>query len=749
VEEMAYTLNLNEMETRRAILDLVEEGIVDEGKFVIAEGTQYMLKRDHLRLRSSNLSSYDNRTVESYRRQKTHGPFRSIGECMRIIGEAGMPLDVFNRVEGFDVADWQEMRRNGELLLGRFMRGRVRYVLANEGPMYASMFRNSELSGLDNTILRELELSDGMTLRQLANSLEMDKEVLKEAVDRLDRNLYLVRKYEEGEDWARENIYIPYHPDEYQGDAPAKLVERYLRAYGPVQPYSVGTALNMMPTEVRERLRKLDVATISVGETRSEMVMLADELPSLDRFRHVEEGVRVVSLYDPDVQPMWAEIASRYGDGWIFPILADGRLVGAIEKWEMSGCTEVRSFDLDDPNLLPEALDAIDGMMKYYKLVGYDVVRIREVLGTPVNDLDEEIAQVLLSKGYIKLDGMYAKGNMVPLQVSGKDLFSYLFSKQHIGAGRRYPDEIEAVRSMGGLRSDAAAYLRSEVRVPLKKLAEQGNLIKVWAIPEYSTFTSLEHAALYRKVRNQTPSADMASLLRIIEEEAPISKHKLFDLSPVGHRRSYDALRALLRSTIVYADPHGLLRPVPDNGMEPHQAKKELMRMAFRNFGIFSAENLSRFLGFIMPMRELRSMLAELEQDGMLVKGFLLEGDDTMHWMLADDVDSIKGIETPDRFVLTSDDNLAVYLQYPWIRTEFGCTCNVIFEGVEMKAAYKSRTRGKDIVIVQFIGDREARRTLNDHIRNLGLTLRDEEGDRLAEWEIQEFFEKTHLGEED
>jgi ATP-dependent Lhr-like helicase len=280
-------------------------------------------------------------------------------------------------------------------------------------------------------------------------------------------------------------------------------------------------------------------------------------------------------------------------------------------------------------------------------------------------------------------------------------------------------------------------------------LAEQGHLIKVWAIPEYSTYTSLEHAALYRKVRNETPSVDMTSLLRIIEEETPISKHKLFDLSPVGHRRSYDALRALLRSTIVYADGHGLLRPVPDNGMDRHEAKKELTRMAFRNFGMFSAENLSRFLGFVMPMRQLRTMLAELEEDGLLVKGFLLEGDDTMYWMLAEDVGSIKGIEAPERFVLTSDDNLAVYLQYPWIRTQFGCTCNVVFDGVEMKAAYKARTRGKDIIVVQFFGDREARRTLNDHIRSLGLTLRDDEGDRIPEWEIQEFFEKTHLGEED
>jgi ATP-dependent Lhr-like helicase len=241
----------------------------------------------------------------------------------------------------------------------------------------------------------------------------------------------------------------------------------------------------------------------------------------------------------------------------------------------------------------------------------------------------------------------------------------------------------------------------------------------------------------------------MTSLLRIIEEEAPLSKHKLFDLSPVGHRRSYDALRALLRSTIVYADGHGLLRPVPDNGMDPHEAKKELMSMAFRNFGMFSAENLSRFLGFNMPMRQLRTVLAELEDDGLLVKGFLLEGDDTMYWMLAGDVGSVRGIEPPERFVLTSDDNLAVYLQYPWIRTKFGGTCNVIFDGVEMKAAYKARTKGRDIIIVQFIGDREARRTLNDHIRTLGLTLRDDEGGRLPEWEIQEFFEKTHLGQED
>ena len=106
----------------------------------------------------------------------------------------------------------------------------------------------------------------------------------------------------------------------------------------------------MMPTEVRDRLGRLDIVAISVGETHTEMVMLADELPALDHFKHSEEGVKVVSLYDPDVQPMWAEIASRYGEGWIYPILSDGRLVGAIEKWEIADAPRSAPSTWTTPN---------------------------------------------------------------------------------------------------------------------------------------------------------------------------------------------------------------------------------------------------------------------------------------------------------------------------------------------------------------------------------------------------------------
>ncbi len=86
---------------------------------------------------------------------------------------------------------------------------------------------------------------------------------------------------------------------------------------------------------------------------------------------------------------------------------------------------------------------------------------------------------------------------------------------------------------------------------------------------------------------------------------------------------------------------------------------------------MFSAENLSRFIRYEMPMKELRTILADLEKEGLLVKGFLVKDDDTVHWALRDDLDRIGEIKVNESFVLSPEDNLHFYLQ-PWIKQEVG-----------------------------------------------------------------------------
>jgi ATP-dependent Lhr-like helicase len=233
-EEAAYTFGLGVAVVRQALDDLVNEGLVAKGRYLVSEHPQYMLRRDYLRLKTNNLNAYDHRTVEAFRRSKLDRSFGSIDELFDTFGDVGMPLDAFHRVDNFQLKDWEAMRREGTLLLGRFLRGRVRYVRAKDAPTYVGAYRNGPLRPIDHKVLEAIRYSDeGLSLRQLVPTLGLTRDEVKESVDRLDRGMYVVRRFEEREEWSSENVYLIYDAPEHHGNGRKEIVERYLRAYGP------------------------------------------------------------------------------------------------------------------------------------------------------------------------------------------------------------------------------------------------------------------------------------------------------------------------------------------------------------------------------------------------------------------------------------------------------------------------------------------------------------------------------------
>jgi ATP-dependent Lhr-like helicase len=743
-DEVAFALGQPEGEVAIALTALTAEEVLDEGRFVISERTQYMLKLDRLRLRAGGQRVFDSRTVDSYRRHKGEGPFASIEECISFFGEMGMPIDVFRRVPSFDLRRWEELRRTGRILLGRFRRGRVRYVLSEDAPLFVSAYRAAGLSELDQRLLNVLASEDGMSTRQLIRELGLEKEELRESLDRLDRNMYVVRRYDEGEEWARENVYLPYEGKEARGDVVMELVRRFLQAYGPIPIYAITSANGFSPDEVKRALSKLEVTTVTVGDFHSEMYLLADELPRLEDYAPRDEGTQIVSLYDPAVQPLWAEIASRYGEGWVFPVLHQGRLVGAVEKWNMSGCVEVRSLDLDDEKLLPQTLGAIDRMMDFYRVLGYDVVRVREVLGKEPLEVPKEAEEVLRAAGYTLTNGLYVKGRFLARVFDRDQVFSYVFKKQRLERGRRFGTILDVVKATGGLRSEADAFLRAKVKVPLKKLAEQGFLVRAVGIPEFTIYTTREHASLYRSAKSVEMDQDMKAIMRIVQESGSISRRRLVDLSPVGERRTKDAINQLYTGTCIYLDGLNRWRATPELGLERHEAQKEVVRLLFRNFGLFSAENLARFMKFEMRMRDLRAILAELEDEGFLTKGFLMRDDATMHWMLASDVEKI-GPLTRAEFVLTPMDNLWYYIQ-PQIKERFGTWCYVYFRGPEMAGMFRAYKKGKTLLLHHMEGEVDLP-LLRKQLREVGMTVREAGEEEQPDYELMDFYEMTHPGE--
>ncbi|MEM0449680.1 MAG: ATP-dependent helicase [Methanomassiliicoccales archaeon] len=742
-EEVAFALGQDEAEVRRELSALVAEEVLDEGHFIISEGIQYMLKLDRLRLRQGSSQAFDSRTVDAFRRSKLAGPFSDEVECLRRLGPTGLLLDIYRRVLDFDKKRWERLRSSGRVLLGRFLRGRVRYILAEDAPLYVSAYRQSGLTSFDQRVLEVLSSYGGLSLRQLVSEMGAEREEVKDSLDRLDRNMYVIRKYEEGEDWSRENVYLPLQVEEYRGDARLEMVRRFLAAYGPVPFQAITAYTSFSPDEVRSCLLRLRAESIVVGDARVEEFLLPQDMEPLRSFRPREEGTKVVSLYDPEVQPLWAEIASRFGEGWIFPVLSEGRLVGAVERWNMSGCVEVRSLDLDDPGMLPQALKALDEVMEFDRMQGYDIVRVREVLGKSVPELPPATAQALESAGYVRIGDLYAKGRLVARVLSKSEIISYLFARQRL-SGRKYDNVLTAVKRMGGVRGDWESYLRCQVRVPIKKLHEQGHVVKVMAIPEFSTFTTMEHASLYRDAKGVEMDQDMRAVMSIAEDHSSISRRKLFDLSPLGERRTHDAVRRLYLGSCLCLDGANRFKAVPSGGREPREARKQVIRLLFDNFGLMSAEDLARLIKFEISMRELRSILAELEDDGVLVKGFLVQGEDSVNWMLAKDVDK-EFPEPKGHIVLSPLDRLSYFLA-PQIKERFGSLCYVIFSGSHMTGGFMAKKKGNDLYVSEVMGGQEAKAAMKAYVRLMGMTIREGETDEQEEWELQEFYDRTHPG---
>jgi ATP-dependent Lhr-like helicase len=297
---------------------------------------------------------------------------------------------------------------------------------------------------------------------------------------------------------------------------------------------------------------------------------------------------------------------------------------------------------------------------------------------------------------------------------------------------------------MGGLRSDSEAVLRCQVQVPLKKMQEQRLLEKVNIIPSYMTYTTMENASVFARAKSHHLSEEMSMLLEMVRDRNSVGREEIYDLSTVGRKATQEAVKALHRSGLLYHDHRWRVRAVPESDMEVEEARREVVRRLFLNFGVFSAENLQRFMNSEFPMKELRRILSDLEEKGLLVKGFLDRSSDSLYWMLAGERDSI-GPPPHGSFVLTLMDNLYHYLR-PWIKNSCDAPSSVIISGADIVGHFRARKQGNNLTILEFKGDREARSILTEYIKAMKLTLRGEEPTIIPDWEIQEFYEKTHPG---
>lgn len=746
VEDLAYEIGVSEQEAEESLRRLVREEAVVTGRFVVGEQQQFMLAKDYLKLRSGGARALDRETVRAYCEAKQFAKVGSVREFFHKFGEAGMIYDIFQRVEGFDMQKFGEMRSRGEILLGRFVRGRLRYVLAEDAPAYLAVYRRERPDKYELEILRVVQRLGSGTYQEILEATGFPAHIMREHFDSLDRKGYLLREYDEAESWSSRNVYRVCDIQPAPEGAFEKVLARYLRGFGPVTLMQASAYLDLEPAEVRPMLASIGAEAISVGLEQTEMFILPDEAPALEEASPSPDGLRILSLYDSYLSDKWTEITSRFGEGWIFPLVRHGRIVGMIEKWLLAGSVEVREIALDEPEHLGALVDSFDAMMRFYNALGVEILRVTSVFGTEVPMLSQEVKAEFLRRGYAEANGMLVKGRLVTECFDRQEMLATVFSLQNLDEETKLRDMASALERYGGLRQNSEALLRVRKFENLQRLLRKGAVVRGRLIPDRVGYCTPEDASLCRAARAKPLDKDEKLIMRIIADQQPVKRERLVDLSPLGRETTLEVLRRLYASSMVYLDGNMCYIASKRSKRSRERAWQAVIGRMFDVYGVMTAEALSSMLGHEIPMRRIRRSLRALEDEGRLVKGFLLRGSGILHWASREAYDRLGKAEFSGTVVIAPSDNLVQYLR-ACCRDALPETGRyAIFRGTALIGSFERRASGGRTEFVDVRGDPECEGIVAEYARRVGAALSEKDEGRLSDWEIVDFYHRTHPG---
>ncbi|MCL2031657.1 MAG: ATP-dependent helicase [Methanomassiliicoccaceae archaeon] len=740
VPEVAFALSITEKEAQSALDSLVNSEEAVRGQFLVSQSPQYMKMIDRMRLRAGKENIYDFDTVDEYRRTKGE-QFGTIEDYFKFYGSAGSEIDVYNRVKNFSLEEWYGLRESERLLLGRFIRGRVRYVLSEDGDRLAAL-RPSEITSSDKELLSLIEGMGQATMRQLVAATGGEKNDIKESIQRLDRSLMIIRAFTDREDWGTENTYKPYYPERPATDQTEELVREYILSYGPIPAQALRFLLGLAADEAERLAVSAGAVTIFVGNGQSQMYIMPEEVPLISKVRNRKETLTIRSLFDPDLGSKWAELSARYGDRWIYPATKGNKVVGALEIWEMSGCIEVRSMDMDSPDLLPEVLAALDRLMGFFNMKGVDIVRVREILGKDASELDDDKVKCLKDNGYRFVNGFYAKGDFIDRTMSDEEHLSYVFLRQRISKSAKFSTVGEAVKARGYIRNDQEMVTRVSQKVPFKKILGGGGLLRMSLLPGYVGYTTAEFAPFYRSAKAADQDRDAGTIAALIRDRQPISRKEIVSNSPFSEERTLELISELSKASALCQDQDSFYYVVPPSGLGREEALRAITRRHFKDFGTFSAEELAQFLSVRMSM--VRRTLSDLEEEGFLVKGFLVNDDPTPRWMLKEDAET-KPEPFTETFLLNTQDNLHIYLR-DMIKRECGATECVVFDGTKIIGSFSGKISSSGAKVENFKGSEKAYRHMKETAKSLGVKIEEKKAQEEEDWDVSEFYLKTNPG---
>ncbi len=720
-----------------ALRDLADANRVVSGHFTSTETIEYLLTRDLLKLelaRAGETNVYDREYVARYLLAKEFTGYSTVEDYFEQFGAVTMLRSVLARVDQFDIHRWVQRLQSGAILKGRFINGRVGYIQAERAPMYIALYRRAELRPIDRDVREYIATRPGATLVEVRAQFSESyaKDDINDSLKLLDRNLYICRHpdIDTEHGTTRRNRYrvLEVEPMPIK-EATRAIIRQYLRAHGPCPIREVRNAVGLTHETVDSMLKQLvdeDEAAriVTVGQQPIEMYLLEDELDQLSDFTIERTVLRILPYYDPYCDTIRNRLLARFGDGWYSPVIYGDAVVGAIFHRRAGSYLDVEDLQIEAAQIDP-FLAEIDRFMRYYRMLNIDIIRIARLNGQPVAKTRLEILAPFLEAGFVIVDGQLVQGEIYPTSYAPSELLNLVLYAQHIIPERRFDDPITAFKRHGGFRNAQEISLRVNTKMyALKDFARNHDLRKAKLIPSYLTFCRAAELPIYKAAKNKPITDEMRAVLALVRFGEQYTSKQLKERAPLAKSKFRSVLNQCFDGLYLTRNSMNRILRVPDlEGLSQYDARVLVLKRLLRTFGVVSLTQLSKITKYEYKRRELRRLLSEFEDQGLISRGFFRRGEDQLYFIVNEFIPVIGEYEMNERWVLCPQDQLFRYLEDE-VRERFDLTgCYVIFAETRMVGAFHGKTKREQFILDTMIGGEREKRTMRRYIAKQNWTL--------------------------
>ena len=717
IESLSDRLPFPSAQVESVLQELEMRNLVSIGFFTRTDEGEFILRIDEYRITGGEVNVIDYRTLQTLILNKSFAKFEEPADVIRNLALVQRREELLHRVEDYRFRDWKDIKHDSDIYNGRLLHNRVGYTLSEQLPMLMGLRGEPWLGPLEEELIEKIP-PEGISRTDLFADYPKGKEnihiqrSLKSALSNLERQLAVAKQYVDVPNRKRSMAIFKRLHGKVKTKPFQKALADLIARIGPVRLHTLRLFVSRPVEELADALRDLEnsgsiVRVVALQPDPTDYYSSKEDSERLLEPLLEDRTMRILSQSDPFSSRFIQEVRLLLKQGWYYPVFKGVDPIGRVLMFVVNDYLEIKDINIPH-SYLDDFKVTFGELLENYRDRLVDVSVLHAFNGVPVHDCDENIQKILSELGFTSMgDGeRYIKGGVVEPR-SRKQINRMLFYHHSLHQNSRWENETIALENATELRDDFSLRGRCEMfRVNLDSMVAAHQLHQGSNLRGHLVWARYPHFQRLLSIKNVPTDPEDEEIMQFFRENNDPDLY--MERNALSRSEFRKLVSPLMRSGHLIQDYRGGFKTVEPLGkVDLWETKRNYLREMVQDFPVITLRQLERLAGASFSPEEISDVMHDFEEEGTLIKGFLVDDLQDICWGRQDMLEGHDALSRTRDLVIPPSDPLIHYFG-SLLRERFGFgSAYLVFHKEEPIAAFKANTRNHKIELTDFVGDSE------------------------------------------